>query len=206
MKCNVWKPRRDLHWLDELRFSIKRFFVQSATENNHLLCYWPSSDQPLASITLSRISALNFEFSVLTFLRMMSCSTRIEKKLFDLKTYWLLWVQSMSNTITCVDWRFAINNSGISGLALTILNAKNQFKVAKYDKSCTVFSCRSIRTYGCVIKARCSESGAMGSIPAERWNSLLLFGHFVWHWARQCTDMCAFIFLYSLYIFLVEFR
>ena len=28
----------------------------------------------------------------------------------------------------------------------------------------------------------------MGSIPAGCWSSLQPLGHFVWHWARQCTD------------------
>ena len=37
MKCYVWKPCRDLHWLDELRFSNWRFFEQFAYQNNHLL-------------------------------------------------------------------------------------------------------------------------------------------------------------------------
>ena len=44
MKCDFWKPCRNLHWLDkpELRFSIKRFFEQSATVKKHLLCFWPT--------------------------------------------------------------------------------------------------------------------------------------------------------------------
>ena len=43
--CGVfeWKASfphcRDLHCLDELRFLIQRFFEQSASENQHLLCY-----------------------------------------------------------------------------------------------------------------------------------------------------------------------
>ena len=63
IKCNVWKPCRDEHWLgvDELRFSIERFFEQSATQNNHLPCYWPNINNS------SRRSVLNFKFSLFTF-------------------------------------------------------------------------------------------------------------------------------------------
>ena len=51
--------------MNELRLglSIGRFFQQSASENNHPLCYWP----PLT--TYSRRSVLSFKFSVLTLLR-----------------------------------------------------------------------------------------------------------------------------------------
>ena len=49
MNSNVWKLlfHRVLQWLDELRDSIQRFFVQSATQkklsqNKHLMCYWPT--------------------------------------------------------------------------------------------------------------------------------------------------------------------
>ena len=38
-ECNIWRPCRDLHWLDKLQFSIWRFFLQTA-QNNHQLCYW----------------------------------------------------------------------------------------------------------------------------------------------------------------------
>ena len=39
---------------------------------------------------------------------------------------------------------------------------KNCFKVAKNDKSYTVFFGRSIQTHGLVVKAGRSESGDMG--------------------------------------------
>ena len=54
----------------------------------------------------------------------------------------------MSNAIRCIDQRFAFKNSGISCLTLifklknpstTVLYAKNQLQVAKYDESYTVF-------------------------------------------------------------------
>ena len=49
-----------------------------------------------------------------------------------------------------------------------------------------------IRTYGLVVKTGCRESGDVGSIPDDCWNPLQCLGHFAWHWARQCTDTCAF--------------
>ena len=67
----------------------------------------------------------------------------------------------MSNAIIGVNQRFAVKNSGISCLALifnlrnqgmTILHAKNQFKVAKYDESYTVLFNRSIQTHNFVAK------------------------------------------------------
>ena len=41
MKCDVWKPRSDQRWQNELRFSIWRLFEQSSFVIIHLLCYWP---------------------------------------------------------------------------------------------------------------------------------------------------------------------
>ena len=42
MKCDVWKPCSDQRWQDELRFSIWRFYEQSAFVNTHLLCFGPT--------------------------------------------------------------------------------------------------------------------------------------------------------------------
>ena len=42
MKCYFSKPLSDQRWQDKLWFSIWRFFGQSASVNNHLLCYWPT--------------------------------------------------------------------------------------------------------------------------------------------------------------------
>ena len=39
MKCYIWKACSYLHWEDKPWFSIQRFFEQSATQKNHLLCY-----------------------------------------------------------------------------------------------------------------------------------------------------------------------
>ena len=46
---------------------------------------------------------------------------------------------------------------------------------------------KSTRTYGLVVKVNHSESGNLGSIPDDCWNSLPPLGHFAWHWACQCT-------------------
>ena len=57
-----------------------------------------------------------------------------------------------------------------------------------------------IRTHGLVDKTGCRESGNMGSIPDDYWNLLLRLGHFVWHWASQCTLTRTF-YIVVLYIF-----
>ena len=64
----------------------------------------------------------------------------------------------------------------------------------------SVLSGRSIRSYGLVVKASRSESGNVGSNPARCWNSELSatprpFCVALSQWARQCTDMRAFILL-----------
>ena len=89
-KSDVWKPYRNLNWLDKLQFSIQSFFEQFSTENYYV------TDQ--TSITRSRRSVLNFKFSVLTFFRSMSCSMSIEQKLCEVELFQL---QSMSNAIRC---------------------------------------------------------------------------------------------------------
>ena len=70
----------------------------------------------------------------------------------------------MSNVITYIDKRFVVKNSGIlcltlifnlSNLRMTILHAKNWFKVARCDKYC--FN-GMIQTHGSVVKASHSES------------------------------------------------
>ena len=124
----------------------------------------------------------------------------------------------MSNTIICIGKRFAVKNSGISCLALisnlsnlTILQARNQFLVAKYDGSYTVIFDRLIQTHGLVVKLSHSQWGNMGSNPAGcrilRLSSTL--GHLALCWAWQCTDIPKFalLYCYSLYILLsLEFR
>ena len=51
----------NLGMLEELQFSIQRFFEQSASENNHLLCYLPTIHNLIKKI------CPNFQVSVLNF-------------------------------------------------------------------------------------------------------------------------------------------
>ena len=89
-KSNVWrlKAKSESHVESQSRLALNGqasifdsiFFlaiwqVESATENNHLLCQWPSPTIP------SRRSVLNFQVSIITFLRFMTCSMRIERKM-----------------------------------------------------------------------------------------------------------------------------
>ena len=69
------------------------------------------------------------------------------------------------------------------------------------------FFIKSIQIYGIVVKEGSSELCDLGSIPAVCGNSLQPLGHFVWHWASQCTDldMHAFVLLCSLYFFPLGF-
>ena len=76
---------------------------------------------------------------------------------------------------------------------------KNQLQVMKYKKSLSLsytnFFSNLIQTYGSVVKVNHKESGDMGLIPTGCWNPLPPLGHFVWHWASQCSecnDTCAF--------------
>ena len=84
-------------------------------------------------------------------------------------------IQYMSNAITCINKRFAVNNSciycmilvfNLSNPRIKILHAKTWFKVAKYDESYTVCFCTWIRTQGLMVKASHNELGDMGSNPA----------------------------------------
>ena len=63
-----------------------------------------------------------------------------------------------------------------------------------------------IRTNGLVVKASSSESGDLGSIPDECWNTLLSLSHFAWHWACLCTDTRTFyIAALSIIFFFLDF-
>ena len=83
-----------------------------------------------------------------------------EKKVFQFK--------SMSNAIICIEKRFAVKNSRISGLAsifdfsnpeMKSSMQKTRFKVARYDDSRTSFFLdKSIRTYGLKVKASLNVS------------------------------------------------
>ena len=68
------RSHADLHWLDKLLFFILRFF-----SNVHLkIVIYYVSDTP--SIARYWRSVLTFKFSVLNFLKLMSCSMSIEQK------------------------------------------------------------------------------------------------------------------------------
>ena len=64
----------DLHWLDKLLFFILRFF---GNVDLKIVIYYVS-DTP--SIARYWRSVLTFKFSVLNFLKLMSCSMSIEQK------------------------------------------------------------------------------------------------------------------------------
>ena len=77
----------------------------------------------------------------------MSCPFGSKQTLCKMKIFQL---QSVSNVKTCINKRFAVKNSGICCLALifnlriqrmtlAILHAKNQFNIARCDKSNTAF-------------------------------------------------------------------
>ena len=51
---------------------------------------------------------------------------------------------------------------------------------------------RRLQTHGSVENASCSEHGNMNLSSTRCWNFFLPLGHFVWHWARQWNDTCAF--------------
>ena len=53
MKSKIWKLCRDLHWQDKLKHSIW-IFLQSAFENNHLLCYWTNIQDSILKICLTQ--------------------------------------------------------------------------------------------------------------------------------------------------------
>ena len=139
-------------------------------------------------MTESQRSIVNFKFSLLTFLKSMSCSISIEQILCEEKFFQL---QSMSNAITCTNKRFVVWYI-LSGFVIQLKQSKNEdaarkkyAKVAKNDwfngcKTFTLFfSARSIWTHGLVVKA---TSGHWRLNPAG----------FVWHRVSQCTETCTF--------------
>ena len=176
------------------------------------------TNHPQAYLDLKNLSWISSSLISL-FLRSVSCSLAmsIEQKLCKVK---ILKLQSMSSLITCIDKRFEVTNSGISCLALilnssnprtTILHARNRFKVARYDKSSTVFVWRSIVV---PLDTNSSLSGQdqqqWVTVTRTTWvrrsPSSILGGCWscsplaisAWHWAHQCTDTCTFILLYLL--------
>ena len=87
---------------------------------------------------------------------------------------------------------------------------KIQLQVAKYYQSYTVFFKQWIRTYGFVVKTDYRESGDVGWIPDECWNSCctpaILCGTEP-DSACQCTDTLAFnIAVLSIFFFFRQWR
>ena len=105
-------------------FDLK-IFEQSAFVNNHLLCYWPTIHNSISKI------CLKFQIISSTFSRSMSCSMSTEQKMCEVKIFQL---QSMTNTIKCIDQRFAFKISRISCLALTY-NLNNPRTTVLYAKN-----------------------------------------------------------------------
>ena len=152
-------------------FNLKNFWeiCCNATE----IIIYCVSDQ--TSISWFWRSFLNFKFSVLTYLRLISCSMRTEQNCWVLSGLDIPLEQYENNIPAC----------------------KKLIKVVKYDTLFTVFVSRSIWTQGLVVKASSSESGNTALILAGCWNFVLPLSHFVWHWASQCQDTCSFILLHS---------
>ena len=94
-----------------------------------------------------------------------------------------------SHVVTSVDrTRFKKSEKSVAGGAYTVL-----FQLL-------------IWTNGLVDKTGCRESGNMGLIPDDYRNLLQRLGHFVWHWASQCTLTCTFyIDVLSIIFFLLGF-
>ena len=156
------------------------------------------------SITRSRRSVLNFKFSVLIFSRSMICSMSNEQKLCKVKIFQL---QSMSNVIRCIDQRFAFKNCGVSCLPLSGLDiqpeqSENDNSARKKEvPGCEVrrLIYRFFREIDHQIRTHASLMAKwIGEFQRVGWLGFDYRRVFAWHWARQCTDMSAFILLHSL--------
>ena len=120
MKNNVRKPSRDLHWRDSIWLLFQRFFEQSAMK---IIIYCVIDQPSLAqSWSLGWRSVLNFKFSFLAFLRLMTCPMNIAQKMCKKKIFQL---QSMSKKKLCVDNCFAVKNSSASWLISSIPKMKS---------------------------------------------------------------------------------
>ena len=181
---------------------FQRFFVQSAMK---IIIYCVIDQPSLAqSWSLGWRSVLNFKFSYLAFLRLMTCPMNIAQKMCKKKIFQL---QSMSKVKLCVDNCFAVKNSSASWLISSIPKMKpskqNQFKFASYNDPFTVFLSRSMNLWLAIqiskwVKLDGFESSRVLKFSgflalrfgpgARRWPSGLEFGHFehsgTWSWTR----------------------
>ena len=153
MKCDVWKPCSDQRWQDELRFSIWRFFEQSAFVNNHLLCYWPTIHNSISKIC-PKFQVITDQFSL--FRGRWAARSCLDEHLAKIvrseKISTPIYVKcdKMYRSKVCVQ-EFPYFVSGLSGLHIqfeqsendcpvTPVRKKYRLQVAKFDESHTVFS------------------------------------------------------------------
>ena len=173
MKSYVWKPFRDLHLLDKHQFLIQRFFEQSATQTNNLLCYWPTCPKFQVFIfRLSEVDELTYEHWAKKLL-WENISTPIFPQFYDM--YWIkVCCQEFWSILPGLNIRF--EQSKYENPAQW-LHVKNWFKVARYDKSYTCFLGWWIQTSGLVAKASCSESGytALSIIVLLQFRQICLY-------------------------------
>ena len=207
MKCYVWKPCSDQHWQDKLWFSIWRFFEQSAFANIHLLCYWPTIHNSISKICpkFQVISSHFFEVDELLdehWAKIVQSENISSPIYVECNQMYQSKVCNQESRISCLALIFNLRHR-----STTVLYAKKwvaPLQVAKYDESCTFF--RAIDTKQWLSWYETMELDDMGSIPDECWNDQQRPGHFVRHWARQCTDTRAFcIAALSIIFFFLDF-
>ena len=164
-----------------LNFNWK-IFEQSASENNHLMCYWST----IHNLICPKLQVLSFHFSEL--------EDQLDKRWAKHAWKENIQLQSISNAIICVDQRLEVKIRCILSDLQIRLATKNEdlerkiwFKIVRYDDLHPGLG-RSWWIHGFVVKTSRRKSWDMGSSPTGRWNSLLPPGHFAWHLACQCTD------------------
>ena len=196
MKCCIWKPCSDLHWLDKLWYLI--FFLAICTEKFSENCV---ADQLFITQCLRYV--LNFKFSVLNFLIPNSevnglldehWAKKCGKRIFQLHSMSNVIIKICSQKFWYILFGLDIMIFNLNNLRMTIQHFKNWFKAARYYKSFAVFFSRSI--YGWVSKVTVTQWGTVGNVAwvwfpqggSGCWNSLMPLGHFVWHRACLWTD------------------
>ena len=182
MKCDVWKRCSDQRWEDKLRFSIWRFFEQSAFVNIHLLCYWPTIHNSISK-SCPKFQVISSHFFEVDELLDEHWAKIVRSENISTPIY--VECDKMYRSKVCVQefWYF------VPGLDIQLEQSennspickKNRLQVAKYNKSHTGYFKSMIRIYGVAVKVCHRESVDLGSIPDEYWNALLLLGHFAWH-------------------------
>ena len=131
-------------------------------------------------------AVLIFKFSVLTFLRFMSCSMSIEQKLCSIKYFnsnlcpmpsYLyikgLWAKILVYRVW--PWLFTWAIWERQSCTQKIGSRTSRLQCAKMYN----FLASLIQTHDLVVKVSCSELGYIVLILVECWNSLLPLSHFV---------------------------